>query len=120
MAAIKVTLTDVSSKGDGSAMKAVWAAVTENDTFVAVSMPEYLRASVHISGTFGGGTVVLKGSNTGTNFFGLDDIEGTAISMTSEGLKQVQEGTQYFQPTHSGGSSSSITVTMLFVGPRRY
>lgn len=119
MAAIKVTMTDVSLQGDGSAMKAVWAAVTEADTFVAVSMPEYLRASVHISGTFGSATVVLKGSNTGTNFFGLDDIEGTAISMTAEGLKQVQEGTIYYQPTHSGGSSESVTVTMLFVRSRR-
>lgn len=120
MAAIKATINDVSSKSDGSAMAVVWSAVTESDTFVAVAMPGYFRASVHVSGTFGGATVLLKGGNTVVNVFGLNDLQDSAISMTSEGVAEVQEGTRYYQPTHSGGSSESVTVTMLFQGPRRY
>jgi|SRR3954466_7942308 hypothetical protein len=120
MAVIKATITDMSSKGDGSAQRVVWAAVTESDTFAAAAMPEYTARSVHVSGTFGGATVVLNGSNTGTNYFGLNNMAGTAISVATEALKQVLEGVINYQPAASGGTSQSLTVTMLFVGPRRY
>lgn len=120
MAAIKATITDVSAKTDGSAMSVVWSGVTESDTFAAVAMPAYTARSVHVSGTFGSATVVLNGSNTGTNYFGLNNLAGTAISITSEGLKACQEAVINYQPSASGGTSQSLTVTMLFVGPRRY
>lgn len=120
MAAIKATVTDVSARGDKSAMQVVWAAVTESDTFAAIAMPEYSQRSVHVSGTFGGATVVMNGSNTGANYFGLGNLAGTAISLTSEGLRQVLEGVINYQPAASSGSAQSLTVTMLFVGPRRY
>lgn len=120
MATIKETTTDVSIVTDGSAMKVVWATVTENDTFAAVAMAGYTARSIHVSGTFGGATVVLKGSNTGTNYFGLGDPQGVAISVTSEGLKSSQDSVINYQPTASGGTGQSLTVTMLFVGPRRY
>ncbi len=120
MAAIKVTTSDASFKQDGSAIKAVWAAVDENSTFAPLQAPEYSQRSVHVSGTFGGSTVVLNGSNTGTNFFGLHDLQDAAFSVTSEGLEQIQEGVLQYQPAASGGTGQSLTVTMLFVGPRRY
>lgn len=114
MATIAETRLDISDKGDGSAVLFVWTPVTEADTARAVQMPGYSARSIHVSGTFGGATVVLKGSNTGTNFFGLNDLQDTAFSVTQEGLEQIQETVRYYQPSASSGSSQSLTVTMLF------
>lgn len=115
MAAIKATVAQIGQRQDQAALSVTWAGVTENDTFVAMALfPDYPIKSVHFSGTFGGATVVVKGSNTGTNFFGLTDPQGVAISVTSEGLKQIQENVAQYQPVATGGSSQSLTVTMVF------
>lgn len=120
MAAKTVTLTDVSFKGDGSAIQAVWANATESDTFAPVKMAEYTARSISIQGTFGGATVVVNGSIDGTNYSGLSNPAGSAISKTSAAVVGVFESTVYYQPVASGGTGQTLTVSMLFVGPRRY
>lgn len=120
MATKVATVTDASFKGDGSAMKAVWATATESDTLAPISMPEYSARSISIQGTFGGATVVINGSIDGTNYSGLSNPAGSAISKTSAAVVGVFESTVFYQPVASGGSSQILTVSMLFVGPRRY
>lgn len=117
MATIKPTYTDVSERGDESAWSVVWTPVTENDTVVAAALPKHADKSVIVTGTFGGATVTFQGSNDGTNFTGLADITGTAISITSAGAKAVAENTWQFKPAFSGGSSQSLTVAVLAVSP---
>lgn len=118
MAAIKCLIVENIGRQDRTALIAVWTAVTETDTFSPLAMlPEYINKSVHISSTFGGSTVVLKGSNNGTTYVGLNDLQDTAISMTSEGLEQVQENVLWYQPVAAGGNGQSLVVTMLFVKP---
>lgn len=119
MAAKAATITDVSPNGDGSAMQAVWAAATEADTFAAIKMAGFSARSISIQGTFGSATVVLNGSIDGTNYSGLSNAAGVAISKTSAAVVGVFEATLYYQPAASGGSSQSLTVSMLFTGPRR-
>ena len=120
MAVKKVTISDVSFKGDGSAMLAVGDAATEADTLAALSMPEYTARTVSIQGTFGGATVVVNGSLDGTNFAGLNNLAGSAISKTSAATVGVQDNVRYYQPAMSGGSSQSLVVSMLFIGAKRY
>lgn len=120
MAAIAAVVSDVSYKGDGSAMLAVWIGVTEADTLSPVKLPEYGARSVSIQGTFGGATVVVNGSIDGTNYTGLTNPAGVAISKTSAAVVGVFESVVYYQPVASGGSSQILAVSMLFVGPRRY
>ncbi len=112
MATIKCVVTPV-GRDDGSTVVAVWGSIGDSDTCSPLSLPDYLPQSFHVSGTFNSATVVLKGSNTGVNYVGLNDRQDTPISMTSEGLEAVQECCAYYQPASSGGSASSTTVTML-------
>lgn len=110
------TVLNVGLRDDASAILATWAGIGDADTCSPLALyPEYATKSVHVSGTFGGATIVLNGSNTGTNFFGLKDLQGNAISKTQEGLSAVQETVAQYQPATSSGSGSSVTVTMLFV-----
>lgn len=115
MATIIETKLDVSDKGDGSALAVVWTPLTNADTCRAFQAPAYSARSIQASGTFGSATVVLNGSNTGTNFFGLNNLAGSAVSITSEAIKQCQDTVRYYQPAFSGGDGTqSLTVTMLF------
>lgn len=119
MAVKAATISDVSPNGDGSAMQVVWAATTEADTFAAIKMPGYPARSLSVQGTFGSATVVLNGSIDGTNYSGLSNPAGTAISKTSAAVVGVFEATLYYQPAASGGSSQSLTVSMLFTTAQR-
>ena len=97
----------------------IWTGAVTGDTFAATDVhtgPIYL-ASVHISGTFAGGTLVtLEASNTGTNYITLKDVNDTAISMTAEGLVEFSTTSLFVRPTISGGAADSITVTIVAKG----
>jgi hypothetical protein len=69
---------------------------------------------VHVTGTFSvGGTVVLEGSNDGTNYSTLTDLTGTAISKTSAGVSVVAENPRFIRPhVTAGDGSTSLTVTV--------
>jgi hypothetical protein len=74
--------------------------------------------SVQVTGTFGaGGTVVLEGSNDGTNYRTLTDPQGNALSFTSAGLEAIQEITRYVRPrVTAGDGTTSLTVTLCVTG----
>ena len=99
---------------DDSVIKVVWSPVTENDTCAAIALPAFSDKSVHFYGTFGGATVVLKGSNNaGATYVGLKDPSSTAISATSEKINAVLENTELVQPVASGGSGQSLSIALV-------
>ena len=99
--------------GDGATVQVQWTPVTEADSCAAIAYPEWTDRSVQAAGTFGSGSVAVQGSNDGTNFASLHDPGGTAIAITSAGVKQILENTYQVKPGFSGGSSQSLTVTMI-------
>lgn len=70
--------------------------------------------SVQVTGTFGGGTVAMQGSNDGTNWVALNDIAVIAnpCSFTSTGLKGILQMPKYVRPVVTGGTASAIIVTL--------
>ena len=63
-----------------------WSGISTGDTITGLNeyFGPFTQASVHFSGTFGGATVTLEGSNTGVNGVVLKDFNGNAISATTE------------------------------------
>lgn len=92
-----------------------WTGVTEADTFVAAEVGGQTDRSVQATGTFGSATLLVKGSNDGTTYLTLTDPQGNAISKTADALEQIEEGTRYIQPTHSGGTGETIKVIIFVV-----
>lgn len=90
---------------------------TTNDTGQALQMGGSTIRSVQITGTFGaGGTVVLEGSNDGTNYVTLTDPQGNALSKTAAGIEAIQEITRYIRPrVTAGDGTTDLDVTMLVV-----
>jgi len=54
--------------------------------------------SVHVTGTFAGATIVLEGSNDGTNYFTLANPAGAALSFTRAGLMAGQPTDRSVRP----------------------
>lgn len=114
MATIIPTIKDVSLRGDGSVFQVIWSGVTEVDTCRAVSYPQYADKTVQVAGDFGGTSVAVNGSIDGVNYAALTDQGGTTIAITSAGIKQVLQNALLVQPALTGGSSTALTVSMIF------
>lgn len=93
-----------------------WPAMGNADTGTTVGCAGSSDRCVQFSGTFGGATIVLQGSNDGTNWSTLQDPQGNSISKTSAGIFQVLDLTRYIRPVTSGGSGTSIDVNLLVKG----
>ena len=95
--------------------KIFWETLTTGDT-AGYCLPQgvgSLAGSVQVTGTFGGATVVLEGSNDGTNYVTLTDITGFPISLTAAGLVDFSTACAYVRPAISGGSSDDVDVTVI-------
>lgn len=98
-----------------------WATAASGDTGDPLQMPGFSDRSVQISGTFDAGTVVIQGSNDGTNWVTLSDPQGNAISKTSAALEQILEITRYVRfSTSGGGGSMAVDINMLITGGHQY
>lgn len=93
------------------AVKSVWTitGTDEGDPFMDVG---YADRSVQFVGTFGN-AVAMQGSNDGTNYFTLKDLQGTDISTsTNKTLKGIAELPLYIKPVPAG-AVTSVVVTMI-------
>jgi hypothetical protein len=91
-----------------------WAALAQGETGDLVEFPSYVDRTFQVTGTFGGATVVFEGSNDGSTYFTLSDPQGNQLSLTTAGLKQVEEITRYARPRVIGGDgTTSLAVVLL-------
>lgn len=102
---------------DMRALAAQWAGLTQAsaDTGAPAELPDYADRSVQIEGTLGvGGTVVIEGSNDGTNYVLLTDPQGNNLTITAVNrMEQVQEITRFIRPrVTAGDGATSFTVTL--------
>ncbi len=61
--------------------------------------------SVHVDGTFGGGSVLIEGSNDGVSWFTLNDPQGNPLSFSSPRLEAILEMTSYIRAKANGVTS---------------
>lgn len=92
-----------------------WTPLLNGDSGAPFAMPGFADRSVQIGGTFGaGGTVLIEGSNDGSNYVTLNDPQGVALSITAAGLKEISQICKLIRPRVSAGDgTTSITVTLL-------
>lgn len=95
---------------------ATWTAMGDADTGTAIRMGGASDRSIQFSGTFGGATIVLQGTNDGTNWVTLTDPQGNAISKTSASIEQICELTRQVRVVSSGGTGTSIDANLYLRG----
>jgi len=117
MATITPAITYLEGPEDYDGCIVTWANITNADSCSAVGQADrivgFADRSVQVTGTFGGTTCSIQGSNDGTNFYSLHNPLGTALDITTAGLSAILEATRSIKPLLAGGSGSTLTVTLL-------
>ena len=101
---------------DGSARLIAWTGgATADGAAEAAELPEWADNCVQIIGTIGGATIVIEGSNDGTNYLTLNDAQGGSLSFTAltAAMKQVVERPRYIRPKITGGAATGIGVYLV-------
>jgi hypothetical protein len=116
MATRSATITEIKTWRD-HVHSIQWTGLLNGDDGAPVIMPGSAVRSIQFAGTFGtGGTILLEGSNDGTNYVTLTDPQGNAITKTSAGIEQIEEITVYVRPRVSAGDGTTTLVATLFLG----
>jgi hypothetical protein len=86
-----------------------------DDSGIAIECLDYADRTVQITGTFGaGGSITMQGSNDGTNWFALTDLQGNAITKTASAMELITEAPLYLRPlVTAGDGTTSLTVKLL-------
>lgn len=71
-------------------------------------------ACVQMTGTFGG-AVSIEGSNDGTNWVALKDMQGNQIALSSGDLVDFTTACRYIRPSAAAGVTA-VTVTLIVRG----
>lgn len=113
MSTITPTVTLV---GD-NAVRFTWATMANSDdgTPIHERWGDFSDRSVGVTGTFGaGGSVRIEGSNdNGSNYFPLDNMQGTDLDITSAKGEQILETTMKTRPrVTAGDGTTSLTVNI--------
>jgi hypothetical protein len=96
-----------------------WAGLDGDDTGVPVNVAKCKQLTAHVySGTYGSSTVTVEGSNdpavaTSTEWVGLADINGNAVSKTADAIEQIAETPYWFRPKTASGTSANIAVGLV-------
>ena len=113
MATPAATTTTVYGYDDG--LKVVWALTTADHTGAAIGPETFQHTDICLqgTGTWGGATLALEGSNDGTNYFAVTNTAGSALTLTADGGKQAVERPLYLRPRLSTvGVGATVTVTL--------
>lgn len=99
----------------GNAIKATWTALLNSTTGDAFEGSNFIGVALQITGTFGaGGTLLLEGSNDGTNYSTLDDAQGDPVSITAASIVYLSQTPIYVRPRVSAGDvTTSLVATLL-------
>lgn len=93
-----------------------WLALANGDTGSPVQIPEFADRTVQFGKTgdaYGGGTIVLEGSNDGATWFTLKSPLGTALSTAVNAMHAVLEVPQFVRPNLGGGAAGSVDVFLM-------
>lgn len=87
-----------------------WETIGNADVGQAHEMAAWPDRTVQLFGTWAGATIVMEGSNDGTNWATLRDPAGNNLSFTANGLKAILENPRYIRPSSSGGAGTDVDV----------
>lgn len=95
-------------------MQAVWPDMANGDTGLPMDYPEWADRNLQVFGTFGaGGSLSFEGSNDGTHWVTLHDINGSTATFSTAGVKMIVENVLYVRPVVTGDGTTSLTAILI-------
>ena len=106
--------TTLDINGDRSVMMITYTLTTADHTGDAVAWCDWADRSVTFTGTWGGATAALEGSNDGTVWVPISDVQGTAITRTANGIEAAVELTRFVRAKlTTPGSGATVTASII-------
>jgi hypothetical protein len=90
-----------------------WSNLAQDDDGVPVRLAVYSDRSIQVSGTFGGASVTIGGSNDGETYHALTDVGGNVLTLTSGALRAIVELPVYLKPRVFGGDGTTNLKVVL-------
>lgn len=92
-----------------------WAGLLNGDSGSLVTIGrDYWKFTMQVVGTFGaGGTILLEGSNDGTNFTTVKDVNNAAVSVIDTSMIRVEGIPRYLRPRASAGDGTTNLSVLL-------
>lgn len=115
MATIAAAITALKTIGDRGVRRVLWEEVGDDDDGAPVEMSGFADRSVQVVGTFDGATIVIEGSNDGTNYHTLNDPQGNALTITSAKTEQILEVTRWIRCRVSVNGAGSTDLDVYLV-----
>ena len=108
------TSTTEVSTGDGSVILYTWPLTTADPIGSSIQVVEWADRTWQFTGTFGGATAQLQGSNDNTNWFNLSNAAGgAAVSLTAAGGAATIELPRYVRPNlTTPGAGAVVSATL--------
>ena len=113
--AIATPVITAAVPGDDTALIVTWGPMANGDTAVGFPQAQMSERTVQVKGTFGaGGNVNFSGSNDGgTTYSVLQDDFGTAMAITTAGIRRCNAVAQLVAPQVSAGDgTTALTIVM--------
>ena len=112
---ITPTSTGALSTYDGSLFQWTWVLTTAVPDGLPIEWTEWADRTTQATGTFGGATCAIEGSNDNVNWFTLSNAAGaTAATFTAAGVKTIIELPRYMRPNLTVvGVGATITVILV-------
>lgn len=105
---------------DSEAIVVAWGPMGDDDVgnaYEGVLLADRSIQTVAGVGGWGGATFTMQGDNVGPigsdfTWQTLNDLQGTALTMTTNGLKGIAEMTRRMRPKTSGGAGTEVYAYM--------
>jgi len=100
--------------GPGDSQVITWQALGNADTGAPLKLTQFPDKTLTLTGTHGGATSVLEGSNDGATYGTLNDASATALSLTSNaGPLTILENPVFVRPATSGGTGTNLDFILV-------
>lgn len=99
---------------EGRALRTAWALTTADHTGDYAALPGFPDRCIQVSGTFGGATVLVEGSNDNSVWATLHDPSGAELSFSAAAIAAVLENPLYIRARLSpAGAGATVSATMV-------
>lgn len=109
------TITPVRDSVAVNIERITWTDLSTADTGTGVMVMGSSPAvgSMQVTGTFGGATITLQGSNDGTNYSNITDLAGNDAGLSAAGIIDFSTACAYIRPSSASGTADNVTVTVV-------
>ena len=97
----------------GNVNLVTWSGLLLGDDGAGAEWVDFADRCIQVTGTFGGASVLVQGSNDGINWGALSDPQGNPLTFTAQKLEQALELPRFVRPLVSGGDgTTNLSVTL--------